>query len=213
MNKYIIADTMSITDLPIDQLKAYYRNDETPCCVGARLAGYFQIEGGYYLSGLDEFAKRLGGNRAHVILMLREAGAGRNPFSADEWSNTPKDVWRNLLKTEELPSLSGADLSETNLSSADLSRSDLTGANLSRSDLTCVNLSDAYLSDSDLSHSHLNSADLRGTDLRDADLSGSDLYNANLSNADLTGANLLGTDLTGANLFGTDLTRTNHLYE
>ena len=180
INKQIIADTMFITDLPIDQLKGTYESDDAPCCVGARLAGYFEIESGNYMLGIDEFAKRLGGNRAHVILILREAGAGHDPLSADEWSNTPKDVWRNLLKIEKLPSLSGADLRYENLRGANLSGTNLSSANLSCADLT--------------------NANLRGTNLSYTNLSG-----ANLSDANLNGAVLYKADLTDANLKNVDL--------
>ena len=160
MNKHIIADTMSITDLPIDQLAETYKNDKTPCCIGARLAGYFEIESGYYLEGIDEFAKRLGGNRAHVILMLREAGAGYDPLSADDWDNSLKSVWQNLLEIEELPSLSGADLRGVNLRGADLRNTDFSGADFSYANLTFT----------DLRFSNLKDVNLHRVNLRDTKL-------------------------------------------
>ena len=178
MNKQIIEDTMYITGLPINQSEGTYKSDDTPCCVGARLAGYFKIESGNYLEGIDKFAKQLGGNRAHVILMLRDAGAGHNPLSYQEWINTPKSVWQNLLEIEEFPSLKKSSLQNIDFSGADLSRSDFSDADLRGTNLRFANLSNAVLNN--------------------ANLSNADLYNANLSNANLNSTNLWGTDLSNA---------------
>ena len=205
MNKQIIEDTMSITDLAFDQLKGIYQNDQTSCCVGARLAGYFKIKSGHYLEGIDEFAGRLSGNRAHIVLMLRQAEAGLNPLSSKDWDNHPKKVWQKLLEIEELPSLKNADLQNTNFSDADLSRSDFSGADLRNANLKNTDLSNTNLSDSDFRFSNFKGANLQNANLSDANLSGvhlicTDLRNANLKNTDLSNSVLTGADLRGANL-------------
>ena len=123
----------------------------------------------------DAWGRMMNANRAHLVIMLREAGAGHYPFSDAEWPSTPAQVWENLAKVEQLPNLEDADLSGLDFKWADLANANLTGA------------------------------DLTGTDLRWADLTAADLTGANLSNANLSWATLDGAGLTGANLTGTDL--------
>ena len=132
----------------------------------------------------DAWGRMMNANRAHLVIMLREAGAGHYPFSDAEWPSTPAQVSENLAKVEQLPNLEDADLSRIDFKWADLANANLTGA------------------------------DLTGTDLRWADLTGTNLSNANLSWASLMEADLTGSDLRGAilnrtNLTGADLTRTN----
>ena len=72
-------------------------------------------------------------NRAHLVIMLREAGAGHDPFGNAEWSSTPTQVWEKLAQVQQLPTLDGADLSGVDFKWADLgltklSNVDLTGA-------------------------------------------------------------------------------------
>ena len=164
---------------PWDQSVGHWDLDK-PCCVGARLVGALSAldldstdklfpEGeGSFFQGVDAFAKLIGGNRAHVILMLREAGAGHNPLSEDSWSSTREEVWARAARIETLPDLAGADLYRANLSGAYLSGADLYRANLSGADLSGANLS--------------------GANLSGANLSGANLYRANLIDADLSGA-------------------------
>ena len=59
----------------------------------------------------DAWCLMMKANRAHLVIMLREAGAGHDPFGNSEWSSTPTQVWENLAKVEQLPNLDGADLS------------------------------------------------------------------------------------------------------
>ena len=186
---------------PWDQSVGRWDPDK-PCCVGARLAGALDLDstnkfsfGGcrHYIKGIDAFAKLIGGNRAHVILMLREAGAGHNPLSEAPWPSSREEVWARAARIETLPDLSGA-----NLSGADLSGADLSYADLSDADLSGVYLADACLKGADLTGANLKGADLKGADLIDANLSGADLYRANLIDADLSGANLTSADLTSA---------------
>ena len=149
------------------------------CCVGARLAHALGLKSGDYLDGIDEWARRMGGNRAQVLLMLKSAGAGNDPTGGDEWPTPPETVWRNLAEVESLPGLAGQDLSRMGLAGADL-----TGVQLIGTDLTGANLT---------------GADLQRTDLTGADLTGANLTGADLRRTDLTGADLTGTNLTHAN--------------
>ena len=200
INKQIIEDTMYITELPIDQSEGYYKNDDIPCCVGARLAGYFETENRNYHEGIDEFAKRLGGNRAQVILMLRAAGAGHDPMSVNEWLVSPKKVWQKLLEIEELPSLKNSDLRGADLRNTDLRDADLSGANLHHANLYNANLYNANLHNTNLRGVCFSGADLRNTDFSDANMHCADLSHANLSGTDLSGANLYDANLSDADL-------------
>ena len=179
INKDIIEQTMHITDLPIFQKIGVYIDDETPCCIGARLAGFFmtsEYDDYDFRSGIDEFARRLGGNRAHVILMLRTAGAGYNPLSSEDWPISPKEVWQNLSKMEMLPPLRGKKFSNIDFTDADLSGSDLQGADFSMADFYGADLQGA-----DLQGARLHSAHLCYTDLRSANLAGSNINNIYLT--------------------------------
>ena len=105
-----------------DQAKGTYVK-EGSCCVGAKLACALDVAEGSdqdYIKGADAFAEAIGGTRVHVILLLRQAGAGHNPLSSSEWPKSREEVWGNLMQIEELPDLSGADLSGADLSGADL---------------------------------------------------------------------------------------------
>ena len=44
MDKQIIEDTLETIKLPIDQTSGIYDDNETACCVGARLAGFFGLK-------------------------------------------------------------------------------------------------------------------------------------------------------------------------
>ena len=198
MNHKVIRETMYVTELPIDQSIGDYSDDDTPCCIGARLAGHLCENSSDYVDGIDAFAKQIGCNRAHLILLFSQAGAGNAPLGPRKWNNQPKHVWENLLKIEKLPELMSSDLRGASLFGTNLSGVDLTSANLSGADLTSANLSGANLS----------GANLTGAYLSETDLSGANLSGANLTLADLTGADLTGTDLTGVDLTGTNLSDT-----
>ena len=144
-------------ELPIDQTEgtANFYDLEAPCCVGARLAQYCQVESGYFRDGLDAFAKRLGGNRAHLIVMLKHAGAGDDPFGIHEWKTPPSVVWERLMEVERLPSLVGADLRGVDLRYADLRDANLEGANLFEADLREANLLNANLIGANIVRAHI----------------------------------------------------------
>ena len=199
-------------------------HSERPCCVGAKLAVAMMLEDlggdGDYLRKANAFAEAMGGNRAHLILMLQEAGAGHNPLSSEAWPNSREKVFAKLAEMEELPSLreanlqrtdlqeaylQGANLQEAYLQGANLQEAILWRANLQEATLWEVNLQEAYLWEANLRGADLQGANLReatlwGADLREANLQGADFWKANLQRADLRKANLQGADLWGANL-------------
>ena len=67
----------------------------------------------------DAWGRMMKANRAHLVIMLREAGAAHDPFSDSEWPFTPAQVWENLAQVEQLPDLKGADLSGVDFRWAD----------------------------------------------------------------------------------------------
>ena len=181
---------------------------EKPCCVGAHLAHQLDVSwekdpDAYprhlndYFRGADEWAKKMGVTRAHVIIMLRNAGAGQNPLSGKNWKYSPTEVYKNLLEIEEFPTLVGVNLSKENLVNADLQGVDFTDANLISTSLRRTNLK--Y-------------ANFTNAKLLKADFEGANLWKANLTNADLRGAKTWYTSFTNANLQGADFTHTTLMY-
>ena len=186
MDISVIRETKYITGLPINEKMLIYENDDTPCCIGARLAGHYKTDN-HFLSGIREFASRLGGNTAHVILMFQQSGAGKNPLGKELWGTSASDVWDNMLNIKELPSLINADLSDLDLSSVDFRGYDLKGTNFKGSNLFYTNfqnsnLTNANFSDVAFTYTNFQNANLTNTilpayvkfkwaaDLTDADL-------------------------------------------
>ena len=120
----------TVTAPGLDQSQAQWRADGK-CCAGARMAHALGVASGDFLEGADAWAKEMGGNRAHAILMLRHAGAAYDPFGPEDWPLKPLEVWANLSSEEDLPDLRGA-----NLRDVDLRNADFTGANLEWADLS-----------------------------------------------------------------------------
>ena len=212
----IFEKVVKLPEARIDQKNGKY--DGNPCCIGAHLANFLEVADTHqldFIRGFDAFAKALGGNRAHVILMLREAGAGWLPTSTDPWRLPVKEVYNNLVEIEELPSLVGADLRDADLQYANLQGTNLRGADLEHAilqgaDLQGADLENAYLEAATLRCTNLQRANLRNVYLGIANLQGADLRYANLQGArfrdgTFTVANLKDADLRGADLRGTDL--------
>lgn len=139
----------AVTAPGIDQSQGQWQEDGR-CCAGSRMAHALGVPSGNFLDGADAWASEMGGNRAHVILMLRRAGAGRDPLGPDEWPVSPRAVWANLSGEEELPLLAGADLRGADLRGADLRNADFTGANLAGADLAGADLRGACLDGANL---------------------------------------------------------------
>jgi len=175
----------------LDPLDARHINrfyEDGGCCSLARMAMVLDKDWGgmrYLLAGVDAWARQRSLTRAHVLLMLRQAGAGRYPFSAPRWPEPPEAV-QAALGQQAVPPLRGADLAGAMLSFADLAGADLTGA-----DLTGASLSHAVLH-----RTVLHRADLTDAKMANADLRGAALAGANFTRADLRFADLSGQDLT-----------------
>ena len=148
----------------------------------------------------DAWGQMMNANRAHLVIMLREAGAGHNPFSDSEWSSTPAQVWENLAQMQQLPDLKGADLSGVDFKWADLGSAELSNMDLSGTDLRWADLTAADLTGANLCNANLSWANLMEADLQDADLRGAILNRTNLTGADLTRTNMAGVNLHSAYL-------------
>ena len=171
-------------------------NDRGDCCMGSRIAHALGLRpGASYLEGVDEWAQRMGLNRARVIVMLQDAGAGHNPLGPDTWPECPTAVWRQLEEMEEAPRLSGRDLSRLNLAG-----SDLRGEDIQNTLLDGCNLEKAVLDNADLSFSLMRGSNLRKARIRCVNLTGADLSMADLTGADLAKSNLRGANLDRASL-------------
>ena len=134
--------------------------------------------------------------------------------------------WINGLEEKKpLLSLSGVDLSNSNLERANLWEADLSNSNLERANLWeadlsnsnleganllgAVSLNRAYLSHANLEGVNLEGANLEGVELFGANLFRVNLERANLERANLAFTNLLGANLKQANLFGVKMERAN----
>ena len=134
----------TVTAPGLTQSQAQWRADGK-CCAGARMAHALGVASGNFLEGADAWAKEMGGNRAHAILMLRHAGAAYDPFGPEDWPLNPLEVWANLSAEEDLPDLRGANLRGVDLRGADLRDAYFTGANLEEADLSGADLRGACL--------------------------------------------------------------------
>ena len=160
-------------------------------CLGHRLATAL-LQLGTCQMGYDAWASMMGANRAHLILMLRNAGAGADPLCHRPWFLPGQIVWEYLEHIQSPPTLVNADMQRTDLFEADLQGADLSGADLYRGRMELADLRGALL---------------KGANMRNINLTGADLRNTDISKADLTQANLRGADLREANLTGTNLNR------
>ncbi len=161
-------------------------NEQGDCCMGSRIGHALGLKPGFfYMEGVDEWARRMGLNRAQVIAMLQDAGAGHDPLGPDRWPECPEAVWRKLAEIQSPPILSGRDLSRLNLAGADLAGMDLQQIRLDR-----CNLRDARLDNADLSFSRMREANLRNASIRCVNLAGADLTKSNLRGTRLDRASL-----------------------
>ena len=148
----------------------------------------------------DTWGEMMNANRAHLVIMLREAGAGHDPFRNAEWSSTPAQVWENIAQMEQLPDLKDADLSGVDFKWANLIGTNLKGTDLSGTDLRWADLTAADLTGANLSNTDLRCASLMEANLQGANLRGAIVNRTNLTQADLTGANMAGVNIRSAYL-------------
>ena len=144
--------------------REYWRKDNRYSLI-AQLFHTLSSENVHPYSLPDAWGEMMNANRAHLVIMLREAGAGHDPFRNAEWSSTPAHVWENLAQMEQLP---------------DLKDADLTGANLSNTDLRCASLMETNLQDADLRGAIVNRTNLTQADLTGANMAGVNLRSAYL---------------------------------
>lgn len=191
----------------IDQSVSFYE-EGVPCCVGSHMANLLGVAAGHaddFLKGIDAWAELVGGNRAHAIVMLRQAGAGHNPLSAATWKLHPNTVFENLTFIEELPDLkgkrfddqwlmevdfSGMDLAGTRFDRADVRRSKFVECNLHQADFGLALASDADFSRATLTEANFQGAELYDTTFMEANMSGADLIDAYFQNTDTTGVDM-----------------------
>ena len=186
------------------------------CCVGAKLAMALGVAiGGPYdfMRGADEFARRMGLNRVHVLLLLRQAGAGYNPLGGAEWPRKREVVWDALKQIEKVPSLRGHKFAKCNFNGADLRGSDFEGC-----DFQDALLEDAILDDTNFSNCKLYNAsfhrsslmrakfvgsDMHETDFRQTRLRRADFRHSTVDDAYFNLADLRGADFRGATAYQT----------
>ena len=189
----------------------------TGCCFGAHLA-HLLTNSKDYLAGRDAWTKLTGGNAIQAMLLLREAGAGHDPFSSRPWKMSPEIVLENLREIEHLREilrgldlrgvdLKGADLRYLDLRYCDLREATLRDADLKYADLERVDLRKADLYSTSLCNADLRCANLDSADLGHADLRRADLFRADLKYSYLRYTNLINTNLKKANLRGAVLTK------
>ena len=192
----------------IDQHQGRYR-EEFPCCVEAHLAHILTKSCDLYLDGADIWAKLIGGNRVHAILILRNADAPHDPFSDEEWTLPPGVIFTAAAMAETLPDLRGTDFSNTKLFEIDLAGADLREASFRRTFMYEINLKGANLARADLSGADLRYSNMEGTDLTGAMLVDTALCDSQIAQANLTRANLQRADLTRADLKETNFYQAN----
>ena len=88
----------------IKQTSGSYRGFNEPCCVGARLAQSFYVNGKNALAQSLRNYGFVGCNPVHIILMFRACGLRSNPWTDPCWNILPSIVFKRLLKIEKLPS-------------------------------------------------------------------------------------------------------------
>lgn len=131
----VIWQTAGIKDKEIDQNIGNARESNLPCCVGAHLCNMLNVKNQTrpfrpdpdYLAGAQAWAQLMGGNILHAVILLREAGAGYDPFGINPWDSSVAAVWDNLSWVEELPDLRNRTFDSIEISECDLRSADLEG--------------------------------------------------------------------------------------
>lgn len=207
----LIEPIASLIKLPpemIDQrVKQYVPNK--PCSFGAHLANMLFVANGTkrdYLKGVDAWMESVGGNRAHAIVMLQQAGTGTHPFCSAPWWAPLPSVCKKLDEIDELPSLKGATLWKQNLIGVNMEGMDLSYADLSHSLLNFANLDKANLESANLSGVEAHHGSFVGANMRKAKMTFVRFKEADLQKADLTSANLYNGYFLSANMRKTNLT-------
>ena len=208
----------------INQLGGAYSKD-APCCVGAHLANYLGIKDddsyarskpAQFHRGADAWAKAIGGNRAHAILLLREAGAGHDPFNAEPWPAQPSEVFTNLAKFEKLPTLENQDFSNCDLRHATLD-ADFSGSNFRSAKLEHADFSGSRLESCNMRYADCHSAIFNNVLAAGANFQSAQLHFANFSNSTLKLAQFCyakscNLQFVDSELYGADFSRSQLTY-
>ena len=183
------------TKLPywrIDPEYGFYHRTRA-CSVGAHL-GYLLQASFDQRQGIEAWARTFGGNTAHAVLLLREAGAGHDPFGPKPWALNPADVFTYAATVEELPEITGADFHGIRLDIAHLRGVDFSGAFLRKASFFGCDLRLARFTDK----ADARSADFRSANLEDADFTAADVRKAHFGRAYLANTRFEGARLEGA---------------
>lgn len=166
----------------IDQMVGDYRGKSVPCCVGAHLA-HLLVNKCDYMEGAKEWCKVIKGNLAQAVLLLRNAGAGSDPFGPMRWHDDPQTVFKKILRIENLPSISnekfkGEYLKDLDLSSQVVYNTVFSGCSLMRS-----NFSDSSMYNIDFTSSNLDNSNFKNAYFEEVDFSYSFGHCGNLAGA------------------------------
>ena len=206
-----------VGDLPegmIDQSVGMYEGN-SPCCVGAHLAHFLGVDGvtedSDYIEGAVAWSELFGGNMAHAIVLLRQAGAVRwrdtNPFGEHKWRLSVTDVCANLKLIEEMPSLRGEYFSYMTFDGHDFSDTDFEGAKFDECGLYATNFSNCNLRECNFSGASAISANFTHADLCQADLTKGGFNRAIFNHATMIGTFAQQTYFMEASFDHTDMTR------
>ena len=186
------------------------------CCFGAHLANFLGIErwrGDDYRWGAHVWAKHIGehGNIAHAIVMLRNAGAGDRPLSSMPWESPVKEVCKQLLEIEELPSLVGKSFDRESFIDMRVSDTDFEGASFEHANLVRANFENCNLTNANFEWCAGYEASFKRTNLTDANFKHASLDRSYFNNARIIGTNFESAILHDANL--TDATIVNPIFK
>ena len=192
----VVKQVADIVTAPgVEQAIGDYRPDGK-CCVGARLAGALgaavQGDENVWASGRRAFAEAVGGNHAHVDLLLREAGAGPHPFGPGAWPDPPPEdkrtsveyVWDNLLEVEELPTFIGVDFGTMGFRHLNCEGSDFTRANLEACYISYGQFQKCSFVNANLPHAYGRGAVMTGANFHGAILTSSEFAECSMDGAD-----------------------------
>ena len=184
----------SLAPYRLNQRNGRYRTDIS-CCVGAHLA-HFMNAGSCYTEGMDAWGRHIGGNAAHGLLLLRNAGAGWDPFGGAEWPMHPAKVFENLMAVEDLPDTRGANFTDVELSYCDLSKGDfrystffgttLVGTKFREADLTGAIINGAEAPDADFSNARFDHAHIIHSYMYDCRFKGASFIRTNMRHTDFS---------------------------
>ena len=173
---------------------SYHKGES--CCVGAHLAHFMGV-GNRYTGGIKAWARHVGGNAAQAMLLLRNAGAGHDPFGVDPWPLHPAEVFANLIFIEELPDTRNADFN-----GVELPDSDFQGADLENSTFHGASVMGSTFRDANLSGVVFDGVEASYVNFSYANLTKAAIVNSCMEDCDFNNAALVGTDMRNSYFVG-----------